>query len=154
MKKIFKVLLVLLLLVIVLTALVYDFTKVRETPIEEVKSIAENRENQKIAGDMYVYSIKEENNKVYITRYGNMDVISLTYIYTFENNVVNKINVEEHFDRKITAIMYKRDYTNRKLKGNIVTGEITQSDLIGKDKETLINIYKDMFDRFDMYELK
>ena len=46
MKRIFKVLLVLLLLVIVLTALVYDFTKVRETPIEEVKSIAENRENQ------------------------------------------------------------------------------------------------------------
>ena len=80
-----------------------------------------------------------------------MDVISLTYIYTFENNVINKINV---FDRKITAIMYKRDYTNRKLKGNIVTGEITQSDLIGKDKETLINIYKDIFDRLDMYELK
>ena len=55
MKRIFKVLLVLLLLVIVLTALVYDFTKVRKTPIEEVKSIAENREKQKIAGDMYVY---------------------------------------------------------------------------------------------------
>lgn len=48
MKRIFKVLLVLLLLVIVLTAFVYDFTKVRETPIGEVKSIAENRENQKI----------------------------------------------------------------------------------------------------------
>lgn len=63
MKRIFKVLLVLLLLVIVLTALVYDFTKVRETPIGEVKSIAENRENQKIAEICMYIQLKRKITK-------------------------------------------------------------------------------------------
>lgn len=157
MKKTLKiiciVLLVLFVIALIFTLIMCDLTKIREIPLEQASNIAKDRVENKITGDFYLFSINEYDNRLVITRYGAMDVISIKYIFDLENDVVKSAFIEEHFDSKLTAIMYDRDYINKKVNGNVVTGVLDAKDIIGMTREEVIQKFRDSYISIGMYEI-
>lgn len=149
MKKkgfhIFTILLiVLIILSIILGFILYDLTKIVDTPIDLgdtklIETITVN--NHSMSRITCAYNIKQNNNEIILTIYQHTSPVKTVSYYTFENDKLSGVTREIHYSTKLEAIVNKFEINHLldiKVEGNILTGIPTNEILDYNDtKETL-----------------
>lgn len=145
MKKFLKIFLI-VLTVIVLIAVIWiiDNTRIIEKASDEIIQLAKENENSTTLA--VAYSITETNDKIVFTIYNDEEAITSSLIFNLENGKVVSTSLERHFENKLQAKMDSTTITNKKVKGNVVTGT-PNTDAIGKDAQTVINELEDAYSK-------
>jgi len=147
MKKTILIIMILIIIVLIAGAIwCYDNTRIIEKPLDSVVQIAKNKDGDNITGFPYAYTLKKTDTEIELTLY--MADIAVKSIYTFEitDGIIKDTHYEKHYVSKIDAKLDENIVVNKKVKGNIVSGQLESSlDAIGRNAdeyyEELKNVY-------------
>lgn len=128
MKK--TILIILTLLVIVLISGViwyYDNIRIIAKPLESVVQIAKNKDGNNITGFPYAYTLEKTNEEIKLTLYMADNAVKSIYTFEIIDGIIKGTYYEKHYMTKIGAKLDENVIVNKKVKDNIVSGQLESS---------------------------
>ena len=155
MKKTILIIITLIVVVLIAGAIwCYDNTRIIEKPLDSVVQIAKNKDGDNITGFPYAYTLEKTNTEIKLTLYMADDAVKSIQTYKVADGIIKDTHYEHHYVKKITAKLDENVVVNKKVKGNIVSGQLESSlDAISRNADEFYEEFKDTYSNIGLVNL-
>jgi len=151
MKKTVLIIITLIVVILIAGAIwYYDNTRIIEKPLDSVVQIAKSKDGDNITGFPYAYTIEKTNTEITLTLYMADDAVKSIYTFKIIDGIIKDTHYEKHYVSKIGAKLDENVVVNKKVKGNIVSGQLESSlEAIGKNADEYYEKLKNAYSHLE-----
>jgi len=155
MKKTILIIITLIVVVLIAGAIwCYDNTRIIEKPLDSVVQIAKNKDGDNITGFPYAYTLQKTDTEIKLTLYMAEEAVKSIHTFKITDGIIKETYFEKHYMTKLAAKLDGNVVVNKKVKGNIVSGQLESSlDAISRNADEFYEEFKNTYSNIGLVNL-
>jgi len=151
MKKTILIIISIIVVILIAGAIwCYDNSKIIEKPLDSVVQIAKNKDGDSITGFPYAYTLEKTDTEIKLTLYMAEEAVKSIHTFKITDGIIKDTYFEKHYMTKLAAKLDGNVIVNKKVKGNIVSGQLESSlEAIGRNADEYYEELKNAYSHLE-----